>query len=64
MELRNHEIGAFLAGVVIRRLAVLACAIGGQRKERNAGKKERGWWRLMGGAGSAVREKKTRAGAR
>jgi len=56
---------AFHVGAPARWLAVLACAIGGQRKERNAGKKERGWWRLTGGAGSAVREKgKTRAGAR
>ena len=41
-------------------------AITGERKgkERGAVKKERGWWRLTGGAGSAVREKKTRAGAR
>ena len=39
------------------------CRDGG--KERGAGKKERGWWRLTGGAGSAVREKgKTRAGVR
>ena len=40
------------------------CAIGGAEKGRSAGKKERGWWRLTGRAGSAVREKgKTRAGA-
>ena len=38
-------------------------AIGGAEKGRSAGKKERGWWRLTGGTGSAVREKKTCAAA-
>jgi len=46
-----------------RWLAVRGSAIGGRGKERNAGNKERGQWRLTGGAGSAVREKKTRTAA-
>lgn len=46
-----------------RWLALRARAIGGAEKGRSVGKKEREWWRLTGGAGSAVREKKMRAAA-
>ena len=54
--------GAFHVGMPARWLAVLACAIGGQRKERNAGKKERGRWRLRVGPAAQREGEVTRAG--
>ena len=49
--------GAFHVGAPARWLAVLACAIGGQRKERGAGKKERETATLSSGTSGAARGK-------